>query len=222
MIPDDGVEDSIAATALKQHRDRPWLLRRGRRCSRSARILALSEARFWPSPGNLWLAAALAGAAIVWWQVSTHRAGRALRAPPATTRPRAGRAARAHAARCSRSRPVLLIGGLGVVGLLDATGAVHVDWRIVLAVAAIGTRRARRGRRRSPARRSAASSCSALGVLAALALAFAVRVPLFAGVGDQVEHPATVAAVHSTYEHGIGDFHVDLQDVALPGRPART
>ena len=55
-----------------------------------------------------------------------------------------------------------------------------------------------------------------LGVLAALALAFAVHVPLFSGIGNETSQPTTVAAVHSTYEHGIGDFRVDLQDVTFP------
>lgn len=71
VIPDERAEDSIASTAIKQHRERPWLLI-GVGLLAFGGILALSEARFWPSPGNLWLAAALAGAAIVWWQVSTH------------------------------------------------------------------------------------------------------------------------------------------------------
>ena len=53
-------------------------------------------------------------------------------------------------------------------------------------------------------------------VLAALALTVAVRVPLFAGVGDRVEHPASVAALDTTYKLGIGDFHVNLADVPLP------
>ena len=55
-------------------------------------IVALSEARFWPNPGNLWLAAALAGGAIVWWQVSTHSSRRP--AAPATATSRGERAAR--------------------------------------------------------------------------------------------------------------------------------
>ena len=55
-----------------------------------------------------------------------------------------------------------------------------------------------------------------LGVLTALALAFAVHVPLFSGIGNQVDHPATVASVNSSYEHGIGDYRLDLQDVSFP------
>jgi hypothetical protein len=109
----------------------------------------------------------------------------------------------------------LLIAGLGVVGLLDATGAVNVDWRIVLAAAVVGLGAlvvlgALTGQR------IGGVVILGLGVLAALALAFAVRVPVFSGIGNQVDHPATVAAVHSSYEHGIGNFRVELQDVSLP------
>jgi len=213
VIPDAGEEDSIAAAAIKQHRERPWLIV-GVGLLAFGAILALSTARFWPSPGNLWLAVALAGAAIVWWQVSTHSSSRTAAesvagadgSPPATAPSR-------------RSLfPVatgLLIVALGVVGLLDATGAVHVDWRIVLAGTAVGlgvlvvigtvTGQA-----------VGSVVLLGVGVLAALALALAVRVPLFAGVGNQVDHPTTAAAVASTYRHGIGDYRLDLQDVSFP------
>jgi predicted membrane protein len=55
-----------------------------------------------------------------------------------------------------------------------------------------------------------------LGVLAALALALAIRVPVFAGVGDRLEEPATAAALDATYTHGIGNLELDLSGVALP------
>ena len=212
VIPDAGEDDSIAATAIKEHRERPWLVI-GVGLLAFGAILALSEARFWPNPGNLWLAAALAGGAIVWWQVSTHSSRKSAAAPavasgqPAAPKPR------------RRSLlPVatgLLIGGLGLVGLLDATGAIHADWRIVLAAAALGLGvlvavGALTGMR------VGGVVVLGLGVLAALALAFAVHVPLFSGIGDETSHPTTAAAVHSSYEHGIGDFRVDLQDVSFP------
>src|SRR5882672_8727299 len=69
VMPDEGVEDSIAAEAIKGHRDRPWLLV-GVGLLGFAGLAALSSAHVWPSPGNLWVGAALAGAAIVWWQAS--------------------------------------------------------------------------------------------------------------------------------------------------------
>lgn len=212
VIPDAGEDDSIAATAIKQHRERPWLVI-GVSLLAFGAIVALSEARFWPNPGNLWLAAALAGAAIVWWQVSTHSSSK----PAAATVAADGQPA-VPARRRRSLLPVatgLLIGGLGIVGLLDATGTVHVDWRIALAAAAVGLGvlvavGALTGMR------VAGVVVLGLGVLAALALAFAVRVPLFSGIGDRSSHPVTVAAVQSSYEHGIGDYRVDLQDVTFP------
>ncbi|HTZ07079.1 MAG TPA: PspC domain-containing protein [Gaiellaceae bacterium] len=214
VIPDEGVEDSIAAEHLKRNRDRPWLVV-GVALLAAGGLLALSEAHVWPSPGNLWLAAAIGGAAIVWWQVNARR--------HESSAPVASAAAPAAIAKEPKPRkrsllPVaagLLILGLGVVGLLDATGVTDVDWRVALAIGAIGlgviiavgalTGRAVGG-----------VVVLAVGVLAALALAFAVRVPLFSGVGNEVESPSTIAAVHSTYEHGIGNVHVNLQEVAFP------
>src|SRR6476661_8786530 len=73
VIPAQGEDDSIAASMLKRNHDRP-----GRAVGLAllafVGIVALSQARFWPSPGNLWLAAAVAGAALVWWQVSPRSA----------------------------------------------------------------------------------------------------------------------------------------------------
>jgi phage shock protein PspC (stress-responsive transcriptional regulator) len=212
VIPDERAEDSIAAEAIKGHRERPWLLV-GVGLLAFGAILALSEARFWPSPGNLWLAAALAGAAIVWWQVSTHQssAPASLSANGETPAPPARESRRS----LLPAATGLLIGGLGIVGLLDATDAVSIDWRVVLAAAAIGLGALIVV---GPVTGHAVGWVAVLGVgvLAALALTLTVRVPLFSGIGDQVDHPATAAALHSRYEHGIGDFRLDLQDVSLP------
>ena len=211
VIPDEGAEDSIAATTLKQHRDRPWLVV-GVGLLAFGSILALSEARFWPSPGNLWLAAALGGAAIVWWQVSTHAPARTVASATADGEQPAPQPRKRSLLPAATG---LLILGLGIVGLLDATGAVHVDWRIALAVAAIALGvivaiGAVTGQ--------AVAGVVLLGlvVLSALALAFAVRVPLFSGIGNESAHPTSVEALHSSYEHGIGNFDVNLSDVPLP------
>src|SRR5258707_10077973 len=60
VMPEEGVEDSIAAEAIKHHRERPWLLI-GVGLIGFAAIVALSSARVWPSPGHLWGAAGGAG-----------------------------------------------------------------------------------------------------------------------------------------------------------------
>ena len=62
-------------------------------------------------------------------------------------------------------------------------------------------------------------SVVALGlmVLAVLAVAVVVRVPIFAGIGDRVAHPVAFASVGTKYEHGIGNLNLELQDVRVPG-----
>src|SRR5439155_954998 len=95
-------------------------------------IVALSEARFWPSPGNLWLAAAIGGAALVWWQMSPRSS---------TQPPPAGGTVTAAPLR----RPLfpLAAGGLlvvvGTVALVDLLGAWNADWRIVLGALVVAT-----------------------------------------------------------------------------------
>ena len=110
----------------------------------------------------------------------------------------------------------LLIGGLGLVGLLDATGAIDADWRIVLAAAALGLGvlvavGALTGMR------VGGVVVLGLGVLAALALAFAVHVPLFSGIGNEIEssgdgcrRPLDATSTASATSTS------NLQDVAFP------
>ena len=209
VIPQEGVEDSIAADAIKGHRDRPWLLV-GVGLLGFAGILALSSARVWPSPGNLWLAAAIAGAAIVWWQRSTREpapSAASLAGDPVPARPR------------RRSLgPVavgVLIAGLGTVGLIDVATRWSVDWRIVLAVAAVAL-----GALVAAGALTGHGVGSvvvlALAVLAAFLVAAAVRVPLSGGIGDENAHPATLAALDSRYEQGIGNLNLKLTDVRFP------
>jgi phage shock protein PspC (stress-responsive transcriptional regulator) len=204
VIPDDGAGDSIAATALKRQRDHP---RRavGLAILAFIAILVLGEASFWPSPGNVWLAAAIAGAALVWW----HTGGRSASSTERTAATRTGR---------DSLFPVAaggLLVAIGVVALLDIAGVWDADWRYVLGGAAVAlgglvTLGAFTDR--------AIGGVLGIGllVIAALALTLAVRVPLFAGIGDEVEHPRDVAALDQTYELGIGNFNVDLRDVAFP------
>ena len=207
VMPEEGTEDSIADSAIKRHRDRPGLLV-GVGLLGLAAILTLSSSHVWPGPANLWVAAALAGAAIVWWQAGNRGVPRAA-APgePVTVAPRRRPLGAVTAA--------ALITGLGLVALVDSATGANIDWRIVLAVAAVilgGLVAA-----------GAATGHSVgsvivlgLGVLAVLAVAIAVRVPIFAGVGDRVAHPVAFASISQRYEHGIGNLEIDLQDVAFP------
>jgi phage shock protein PspC (stress-responsive transcriptional regulator) len=198
VIPDESETDSIAAAALKQNRDKPSRAI-GLAVIAFVAILALSSAHFWPSPGNLWLAAALGIGALVWWQVGLH--------PSTGAAPRSGGLFPIAAG--------ALVAVVGGVAILDATDVWNVDWRVVLGVMVIATGAlttvgAATGRR--------VGGIVVLDTLLLLALAVSlfVRVPLFAGIGDRVSHPATLAALDRTYKLGIGNFTIDLADVPLP------
>jgi phage shock protein PspC (stress-responsive transcriptional regulator) len=166
IIPEEGAEDSIAATALRGERDRPALAI-GLAVLAFAAILALGEATLWPSPGNIWFAVAIAGAALVWWRAS----GRS-KPPPALQADAVEGTETTAAVEPARPRRRRLVGGVLVIGFL--------------------------------------------GLLVALVLSLAVRVPLFAGIGDRSVHPTTVAALHHKYELGVGNFDVDLGAVRFP------
>jgi phage shock protein PspC (stress-responsive transcriptional regulator) len=196
VIPDEGEDDSIAATALKRNRERPQRSI-GLALIAFVAIIALSSAHFWPSPGNLWLAAALGLAALVWWQIE-------------------GVGGRER--RDARLFPValgLLLAAVGIVAVLDVTNALTIDWRIVFAVmiivtgslVAVGA---------TTGRAVGALITLTLALIFALVLALAIRVPLFAGVGQRTAHPIAATSVGSKYEHGIGDFEVNLADVRFP------
>ena len=204
VIPEEGEQDSIAAAALRRERNRP-----GRAVGLAlvafVAILVLGEASIWPDPGNVWLAAALAGAALVWSQVSRHPRARA---EPGEATPSVRRASLFPIA------AGLLLVVVGVIALLDAGGVWNADWRFVLAGMVIGSG--------ALVAAGAVTDRSVGGVIglallliAALAVTLVVRVPLFAGIGNRVEHPASVAALDSNYEYGIGDFKVNLADVPL-------
>ena len=198
VIPDEGAEDSIAATALKQNRDRPSRAL-GLAVVAFIAIIALSSAHFWPRPGNLWLAAALGIGALVWWQLSTH---------PATGEARKGGALFGIALGC-------VFAVVGAVAVLDVAGWWNADWRIVLGAMVLATGALTVAGAATGRRVGAIVVLDALLVLA-LAVALLVRVPLFSGVGDRVEHPTAVASLDRTYALGIGDFTLDLADVPLP------
>lgn len=223
VMPDEGVEDSIAADALKTHRDRQWLLV-GVGLLAFAGFVALSSAHVWPSPGNLWVGAALIGGAIVWSQTGArhNRHG----GPPAPPGPPAGPPGGflpplpppiplPQPRSLGPLSAGLLIGGLGIVALVDVATGANVDWRIVLACAAVilgGMVAA------GAATNRRVGSVVALGllVLAVLAVAVVVRVPIFAGIGDRIAHPIAFTSVGTRYEQGIGNLNLELQDVRFP------
>ena len=229
VIPEEGREESTAVEALRQRRDQPWLLV-GVGLLAFGALFALSEARFWPGTGNVWLAATLVGGALVWWHLS-QRADRprgvettttTSAAPPvapdeATTRVQPPPPPPRPPARPSLFAPVLgaLLAAAGLFGLLavldiydvDVAAALAAGVVIVGAAIAIGA---------MTQRRVAGLVFIGLLLLFAFALAAITPVSVGAGVGEKNEQPTTVTALDPSYEHGIGELDLDLSDVTLP------
>lgn len=65
VIPDEGKEQSIAAAAIAERRERPWPLV-GLGLAAVALAVLLSRSTFWPSAGIGWVLVLLAGLAILW------------------------------------------------------------------------------------------------------------------------------------------------------------
>ena len=141
VMPSETSEESIAVEALREHRQRPWLLL-GLGLLAFGAILALSEAQFWPGTGNVWLAAVIVGGAIVWWHVR-NRSDK-----PATAEVAAGTAGVSAPPPARQPKPpsllVPVVGALlaatGLLGLLAALDVYEVDVAVALAagVAIVG------------------------------------------------------------------------------------
>ena len=65
VIPAEGEEDSIAAAALRNRRERPWPLL-GLGLVTVAAAVLIAHGAFWPSGDAAWVLLLLAGAAILW------------------------------------------------------------------------------------------------------------------------------------------------------------
>jgi phage shock protein PspC (stress-responsive transcriptional regulator) len=111
----------------------------------------------------------------------------------------------------------ILIAGTGILGVLDATDAVAVDWTLALAsavvlvggVVAVGAFFAKTG------------ALAVFGVLLATAMVVAVtiEVPLRGPIGERTERPLSLPALESDYELSIGRLTVDLRSLELPAGP---
>jgi phage shock protein PspC (stress-responsive transcriptional regulator) len=224
VIPAEDREESIAVEALRLHRDRPWLLL-GVALLFFGALLALSEARVWPGLGNVWLAALLGGAALVWWHVSGTRD----RTHSTTSVPQPAMGEQAPAAarpappprKPSLFAPVLgtLLGAAGLFGLLAVLDVYDVDVATVLAVAVVGVGAAVVAGA-VLGRRVGALVLLGLLLLACFGVAAALPVSLSAGIGDRNEVAFDQSMVERQYELGIGDLTVDLSRVDLQ-RPTR-
>ena len=219
VIPGEHDDDSIAVEALRDHREHPWLLVGVGLLSFGA-LFALSEARFWPGTGNVWLAALLAGGALVWWHVSNRdEAPRTATpsaesatgaAPSAQPTPRAPR-------RPSLFAPVLgaLLAASGVFGLLAVLDVYDVDLEAALAagLAIVGAAIAVGALTQ---RRVGGLVFLGLILLASFGVAAATPVSISSGIGEKNERPLTLAALQPSYELGVGELDLDLGALTLP------
>jgi phage shock protein PspC (stress-responsive transcriptional regulator) len=222
VIPGEHDTESIAVEMLRRHRDHPWLLL-GVALLAFCAVSILSEARFWPDTGNLWLAAILAGGAIVWWNVASRRRS-ALPAestadpghepgpivPPVPPAPRPP-------ATPSLFAPVLgaLLAAAGLFGLLAVVDVYDVDLDVAFAagVAIIGVAIAAGAMTQ---RRVGGLVFLGLILLAAFGVAALTPVSISSGAGEKTERPAAVGALQPSYELGVGELNVDLSTVELP------
>src|SRR6059058_2784909 len=67
VIPEEGAPDSIAAAELRKQRDHPKRLL-GLALLGAISLAVVSSIHVWPSPGNLWVLAALVIAGLAWWR----------------------------------------------------------------------------------------------------------------------------------------------------------
>ncbi|MGZ4358624.1 MAG: PspC domain-containing protein [Gaiellaceae bacterium] len=234
VIPDEGAEDSVLAGALREHRERPWLII-------GVALLALSGLIFLSSPhvylwwgSDFWLVALVLGIVIVLWQLSARReewtgSGTAAAAPAATGVSSEADATSSETAvisppvRPPRPRPSLfwpgaglLLAAGGLLGLLQSLDALDVNWSAALAggVILIGVLMAVAGWHAH----TAGLAFLGLVLLLAMALALSASGVVRGGIGDRLEQPTVAADLGARYRLGIGDLRLDLSRLVLrPG-----
>ena len=203
VIPDEGKQDSVAVQALREHRDRPWLLV-GVALVAIASLSLLAQAHFWPNGGFAWVLLLLGAIAIVWSQRRERSA-----APPAEGEPPPAR-------RPSIALPVLglLLAAAGLLALLGVLG-VDIPWDIALAVGAITVGAAVAA---GPLLHVRTGGLFLVGVLLAALAVFVSTVDIrFEGsVGDKTVSPATASDLDRKYDIAAGQLVLDLRGTDLP------
>ena len=215
VVPDEHAGESIAVEKMRTRRDQPWLLL-GVGLLGFGALFALSEASFWPGNGNFWFAAVLAGAALVWWRVSSRDRPAHTTPPVDTTAPAAAVTPRPPK-KPSLFAPVIgaLLTASGVFGLLAVLGVYDVDLEVAFAagVVMVGAAIVLGAMTQ---RRVGALVLVGLVLLAAFGVAAATPVSISAGAGEKLERPLTAAALQPSYELGLGSLDLDLRAVQLP------
>ncbi len=221
VIPGERSEESIAVEALRGHREHPWLLV-GVGLLAFGALFALSEARFWPDTGNVWLAALIVGGALVWWHVSNRdRPPRTAHTPAvaadATTVVQPAPPPPRPPAKQSLFAPVVgaLLACAGLFGLLSVLDVYDVDLAVALAagLAIVGVAIAVGA---FTQRRVGGLVVLGLFLLAGFGAAAATPVSVSSGIGEKSEQPAAFSDLERSYELGIGELDLDLGAVALP------
>jgi phage shock protein PspC (stress-responsive transcriptional regulator) len=217
IIPDERRGVSVVEEAITKRRGTP-LLALGVVLVGLGLVFGIAGGRYWSNPDRAWLPLLAIGLAIVWWQLQEN--DRAAREPGSAGSSPAGASASTTLAPSRRRFPVFLpvmgviVAGAGILGILQATDAVEVNWTLALAggVVLIGLATA------VGAFYGGVGGLAAAGaVLAAVLIAVAtIDLPLHGPMGDRTVHPTTVHAVHDRYRQSIGKLRLDLGDVAFP------
>jgi phage shock protein PspC (stress-responsive transcriptional regulator) len=209
VIPDEQRGESVVEEAIRHRRDRPWLVI-GVGLVGLGLILGIAGGRFWTDPNRAWLPAIAVGLAILWWQLPD-RFGNGSAAGADPSAPEVSRRRR------PSTFPVvigILVAGAGVLGALQATDTVDVNWTLALAggVVLVGVGIA------AGAFFGGVRALAALGaLLAAILVAVAtVDVPLHGPIGDRTVHPTSVRDLHDRYRQAIGSLELDLRNIELP------
>jgi phage shock protein PspC (stress-responsive transcriptional regulator) len=210
VIPDEGHETSMAEQALRDHRDRPGLAV-GIGVLGLVLIVALSNASFWPHPGNLWLVALLVGGGLVWWELHGRRSVVASE-PGGTILAPAPRPPRGP----SLFGPVvgLLVAASGVLGLLAALNVQLFDLRIALAAAVVLVGAAIAAGAASGRTISGLVGLATL-LLLSLLVTLTVHVPFRGHAGDRLVQPAVASELADSYHSSIGNLTIDLRHTVL-------
>jgi len=219
IIPDERRGVSVVEEAIGKRRRRP-LLAIGVAMVGVGLLFGIAGGRYWSNPGRAWLPLLAIGLAIVWWQLQEDDPTRPA-SGPAPQAPAAPRAPTPPPLSTRRRRlpvflPVigLVVAGAGILGILQATDTVDVNWTLALAggVVLIGLATA------VGAFYGGVGGLAAMGALltAILIAVTAIDLPLRGRIGDRTEHPTTLRAVQDHYRQSIGELKLDLGDVAFP------